>query len=251
MSEDGRPLLIKVTKLDIDSELRFYEDNVWPDRPVPECLDKGKTADGYWILMEDLTETHRLAVKMPITEAYATDLGTAIGRLHRGRNGCSDKPKIEPYLEHIEKGLRMLGGTWRDDLRTNLLLQLEHRELFGEIHGDLNPTNLLVAPGDVRVIDRQPFEWSITHWSLAADLAGAITHVWEPADRIAHEGTAIAAFIASSGFPADLVRRDYEWSRWLSAGIVADWIGDENDRERMRWLWEAQWRRFRAAVGSE
>lgn len=245
---NGQSFIVKVTRLKIDSELRFYDENRWPDRPVPACFDKGWTDDGYFLVLEDLSGSHVGGHLVEIDDRYASDLGTALGRLHHGRvtKCAASSPNL--YLAHVDKGLEELGDPWGQSLLTALREQMQHRELFGEVHGDVNPTNVLYRPGDTRIIDRQPFEWSLTHWSLAADLALAIIPYWPIEDRVRYEQVAIEAFVRASGFDEALVRRDYELAKWLTVLIVADWLIDAN-RQGMKWLWEAQWQRFLSSIG--
>ena len=61
---------------------------------------------------------------------------------------------------------------------------------FTLIHGDVGENNVLVPrAGDrpIYLIDRQPFDWSLTVWLGVYDLAYAIVLDWDTADRRRHE----------------------------------------------------------------
>ncbi len=53
---------------------------------------------------------------------------------------------------------------------------------FTLVHGDVNPGNVLTpisGAGPVYLIDRQPFDWSLTTWLGASDIAYMIVHRWD------------------------------------------------------------------------
>jgi hypothetical protein len=61
---------------------------------------------------------------------------------------------------------------------------------FTLIHGDVNRTNILVPrEGDrpLYIIDRQPFDWSLTVWLGVYDLAYAVVLDWGIEQRRLHE----------------------------------------------------------------
>ena len=53
---------------------------------------------------------------------------------------------------------------------------------FRLIHGDINPGNLLISHkgfDPIYIIDRQPFDWSLTTWLGVYNLSYFIVHWWD------------------------------------------------------------------------
>jgi hypothetical protein len=86
-------------------------------------------------------------------------------------------------------------------------------EGFSIIHGDTGEGNILVPRADIRpiyLIDRQPFDWSLTVWLGAYDLAYAIVLDWPVATRRAWEIPILRQYhetLLAQGV------KDYPWER--------------------------------------
>ena len=124
------------------------------------------------------------------------------------------------------------------------------------VHGDLNPGNLLVPKsrcGPVLLIDRQPFDWSLTRWLAVSDLALAMVPWWDTDVRrrleplvLEHYGEELRAH-GVADYPMSKLRDDYRLCLGMAIAVPVQWCVLEGDRERMRWLWSMQLQRALAA----
>jgi hypothetical protein len=245
------------------------------DAPIPRCYDAQFSAAprAYHILMEDLSATHTNTWERPPTLEYGCAVAEALAALHarwwgaerlRAHGGMPGQPEIERYIGHTRQGLEpmidALGETldpaWRQallDIFANHPARMVERTRdssgFTLVHGDVNPGNILAphdAPGPVYLVDRQPFDWSLTTWLGASDLAYMIVHRWERELRRAWELPILRHY------HEQLTRRgivDYSWEQLVydyrlaavqSVYVAVEWCVLEEDRTRMRWLWEQQ-----------
>src|SRR5262249_43074193 len=64
------------------------------------------------------------------------------------------------------------------------------------IHGDSHNGNFLLPKieGETYLIDRQPFEWSLTCWLGISDLTYMMVHWWFPVFRQRHEKSLLQAY---------------------------------------------------------
>ena len=120
------------------------------------------------------------------------------------------------------------------------------------LHGDPNPGNLLVPKsrrGPVLLIDRQPFDWSLTRWLAVSDLALAMVPWWDTDVRRRLEPLVLEQYgeeLQARGvadYPMSKIRDDYRLCLGMAVAIPVEWCILEGDRERMRWLWSLQLRR--------
>lgn len=197
------------------------------DAPLPRCYDAqyDATLPGYHLLMDDLSATHRNSWEVTPTLERGIALVDAVAALHaaywqqeqRAKRGFSVTANaLDRYLGHIRPGVEPLLAhtsgafelTWHAAIHSMfeqhpLLMHARLHDQHGItlIHGDLNPGNILVpreGTMPVFLIDRQPFDWSLTVWLGVSDLAYAIVHWWPTEQRRAYEaprlylGTALA-----------------------------------------------------------
>jgi hypothetical protein len=253
------------------------------DAPVPRCYDARYDAErrAYHLLLEDLGATHTNTWELPVTPAFVAALGDALAALHAHRWTPAqlapigaDLPgtaEIERYMAHISQGLAPLLDIGGEDVRPEwraLLPRIfaQHPGLMRErardphglclVHGDVNPGNILaprVAGGRVYIVDRQPFDWSLTVWLGVSDLAYLMCSFWSEATRRAHETPLLRAYHDGllrrgvTGYPWDRLWRDYRLTAVQSVYVAVEWCVLPEDRERMRWLWSAELRRAMAA----
>lgn len=251
--------------------------------PVPRCYDAryDPAEPAYHLLMEDLSASHANCWQRPVTTALAEAIGAALAALHAHRwaparvaevAAPADDAAIGRYLAHIEQGLAPLLAVGGDDLRP------EWRELLPRIveamprrmrerardprgiclvHGDVNSGNILApraADGPVFLVDRQPFDWSLTVWLGASDPAYLMCTFWDEADRRAHEEPLLRAYHREllargvQGYPWERLWDDYRLAAVQSVYVAVEWCVLEQDRERMRWLWSMELRRAMAAI---
>jgi hypothetical protein len=280
-SRGERPaaLFLKMsTSLAPRSEVDYYARDYLdlPDRPLPRCYEAVWAPDPprYHLLLEDLSATHRNNHHRRPTPAYARRLVGEMAALHAHRwtparlaeiGARQPGPaEVEAYVAQARAGLEPLLDLTRADLAPGWPDLL--REVFDRhpplmvaraadprgitlIHGDLNPGNVLSprrGRGRVYLIDRQPFDWSLTVWLAVSDLAYAIVHSWPTDLRRRLEEPILRHY------HAELARRgvaDYPWERlWAdyrlaavqSLYVAVEWCVLPEDRERMAWVWRPQ-----------
>ena len=117
---------------------------------------------------------------------------------------------------------------------------------FCLIHGDANPTNILVPRTGlgppIYMIDRQPFDTSLTIFLGVYDLTHAIVHRWEPENRRQLEMPLLHRYhqqLILHGVD------NYTWKQLVSDYILCAGMGLYDAVERLRegrndelkWLW--------------
>jgi len=261
------------------SEVDYYmKDYVrLEDAPLPRCYDASYEDGAYHLLLEDLSGTHRNRWDAAPTILYGQAAGAALAKLHAHHwfSASADAAVggMQRYLDYMLQGREPLMEALRgdadaerrsfaerifDELPAALLRRAADGAGFTLVHGDLNPGNILTcgedAAMDVRFIDRQPFDWSLTHWLGASDLAYLMGLWWEPELRRAYELDALRAYYegllnrgAAADYPWDRLLRDYRLTLLQNVFVAASWCIDERERRDMRWLWEAELDRAAAA----
>lgn len=267
------------------SEVHYYtRDYVGlADAPLVRCFaaafDPGARA--YHLLLDDLSGSHVNGDHRAPSREHAVAIGEAFGVLHAHRWGeprlaelgeraptpgdvarhlAAIAAGVEPLIEAMGDAL---APAWAVRLRRivahmpeRYVARARDTRALTLLHGDPNPGNLLVpkdAPGPLLLIDRQPFDDSITAWSGTLDLVAAIVPWWEPEARRRFERDALGAWhrtlcARGAGDPgADFLVGDYRF--FLTEGLATPlrWCADPADRERMRWLWTRQLERAMAA----
>jgi hypothetical protein len=246
------------------------------DAPIPTSYDAqfDEASAAYHILMDDLSATHRNNFETTPDLAYGIAVAEALATLHAYRWGeegfrpaggaIPDQRQIDRYIAVAQAGLEpmlaelgsVLDPLWRDalyDIFTFHPRWMAERTNdpsgFTLVHGDPNPGNILsprVGGGRIYLIDRQPFDWSLTTWLGVHDLTYAIVHPWDIALRREMEWPILEAY------HAELVRRgvtDYSWSQLAtdyklcavqSVYVATEWCSVPEDVKPMKWLWEKQ-----------
>lgn len=253
------------------------------DAPLPRCYDAqiDETIPAYHLLMDDLSATHQSNFQTTPTLGYGEALAEAAAALHapywqpeqRAVLGSVEPPaaQFERYLKHSVQGLEPLFAATQNDITKDeqellrnifawhpvaVRTRLRDSRGLALIHGDLNPGNILsprTGDGQIYLIDRQPFDWSLTVWLGVSDLAYAMVHWWPTELRRAFEQPVLRRYHQA------LVQRgvnDYSWAQlWddyrlmavLSLYVAVEWCVLPEDRERMRWVWFPQLQKALAA----
>jgi hypothetical protein len=266
------------------SEVHYYTNDYTdlPNAPIPTCYDGVYQADprAYHLLVEDLSATHQDTWEMPPTLERGKATAEALAYLHShywgevriesiGEN-IPGEEEIGRYVHHNKLGLgplfETLGETldpeWRQtmldvfDFHPRAMLARTRNQLgFTIIHGDVNPGNTLApieGDGRIYLIDRQPFDWSLTCWLGVADLAYMMVEWWDVDFRRAHETAVLRHYQASLkqfgvDYPWELLWDDYRLTAVQSLQGTAEWCVLEEDREGMRWVWEPKLHKALAA----
>jgi len=243
-------LFLKMVDADLDDEffgvsevdyyLRDYADV--PDAPIIHCYHAAYSEElkRYHLLLDDLTETHiEAAEKMPSLE-YGQALADGLAAMHArwwGGKRLAEagaplhnpshirrfvdiaEPGAGHIIEHFSGELK---AHWPDliwDLYDNhpaaIIERTGDENGFTIIHGDVGHNNVLVPrEGDrpIYIIDRQPFDWSLTTWLGVFDLAYAMVLDWPVALRRRLEMPVLRRYherLLMAGIDGD----SYSWKR--------------------------------------
>jgi hypothetical protein len=177
--------------------------------PLVRCYDAIFSGEKmcYHVLMDDLSETHVEAEQKAPTLEYGMALADGLAILHARWWGASrfselgermhSAKKIQRFVDISECGVAVildryantLEPHWPAVLRTLfekyprvILERARDDNGFTVIHGDVGQKNILVprdADRPIYIIDRQPFDWSLTIWLGVYDLAYAIVLDWD------------------------------------------------------------------------
>jgi len=236
--------------------------------PLLRCHDAEWADGGYHLLLDDVSATHANGFDLEWTDAHCDAVADGLAALHAHRWDEPAPPAaLDAYLGHIARGLEpLLALAGLDPAREVLLVETLERapavmraRLAGAclVHGDVNPGNVLLpraGAGPVYLIDRQPFEWSLTRWLGVSDLAYLMCAFWPAEQRRARERRMLSRYHAGllalgvRGYDFDALWDDYRLCAVQTAHVAIEWCVLADDRERMRWLWSAQLERAFAAM---
>jgi hypothetical protein len=252
------------------SEIDYYvRDYAGVDcAPLVRCYDGAFSAEQrrYHLLLDDLSDSHVEAKTKTPTLEYGLALAEALaclhahwwgaGRIAESGDRLPSAGQINRFVEIAAPGAGHIIREFGDRLKPHWpqtmveLIERHPRAMtartrdgngFALIHGDVNRTNILVPREGVRplyIIDRQPFDWSLTVWLAAYDLAYAVVLDWEIEVRRRHEMAILRHYydhLIARGV------RDYAWERlvddyrlsaaicvyvaieWCRGGINREW----------------------------
>jgi hypothetical protein len=187
---------------EVEYYLRDYVDV--PDAPLLRCYDGrySPTLQRYHLLLEDVATSHTVACSQPPTLAYGLALAEAFAILHGRWWGAArlaeanaprhDADHIRRFVKIAEPGAGHIIGQLANELQPHwpavihdlfahhpqaMINRTQDVNGFTLIHGDAGCYNTMVPRVGVRplyLIDRQPFDWSLTTWLGVYDLAYAI-----------------------------------------------------------------------------
>ncbi|GAB5389765.1 MAG: hypothetical protein Alpg2KO_27330 [Alphaproteobacteria bacterium] len=261
--------LCRSDSFDGQSEIDFYTRDYadLPDAPLPICHAHGHLQDGgYWLLLQDLSATHRDNKDIRPDTAIVSGFAQSIGRLHAHHfNARSDSAdQFRRFMGHVSTGLSPLFEHLEDDLSAPDRDLIQHvfdthpdrmlarlADAHGQclLHGDANPTNLLspiTGEGQHYLIDRQPFDWSLRNGPGAIDLITQSVPFWPRADRRMHEGKLLSVYhqaLGQSGYSLQDLWDDYRLCLPHTLYMAVEWCSDPEDLTGMQWLWQAQLQR--------
>jgi hypothetical protein len=256
---------------EVDYYTRDYLDV--PDAPLLRCYD-GRYSPAlrrYHLLLEDVSPSHVVAGSKTPTLAYGLALADAFAALHArwwgpdqlAESGAPihDAAHIRRFVAIAEPGLDPILTCCAANLEPHWPLALH--ELFARLpdtliaraddlngytlfHGDAGENNILVPrDGDrpLYVIDRQPFDWSLTTGLGAYDFAYALVLDWPVELRRAWEEPVLRRYHAEllrrgvSGYSWEQLWGDYRLCIALCVTIPVEYCrGGLNERWLPVWL---------------
>jgi len=181
--------------------------------PLVHCYDAVYSVEQqrYHLLLDDLTETHVVAAEKAPTLEYGLALAEGLAVMHARWWGgqrlaeagapIHSAAHIQRFVEIAEPGAGHILNRFSAELKPHwpdliyalyanhpqaIITRTKDDNGFTLIHGDTGHNNILV-PYDgeepMYIIDRQPFNWSLTTWLGVYDLAYAIVLDWDVATR--------------------------------------------------------------------
>jgi hypothetical protein len=257
------------------SEVNYYtRDYVGVEgAPIVSCYDAAFSAAQrrYHVLLEDLSDTHVPAAERTPTLAYGLALAEGLAAMHARWWGALRLAEADASIhsaDHIDRFVRVaepgvghilgrfsaaLEPHWPElmaalveRLLPALLLRTRNDNGFTIIHGDAGQHNILTPrSGDrpIYLIDRQPFDWSLTTWLGVYDLAYAMVLDWdidtrrrleEPVLRRYHDHLAARGV---TGYPWQRLLDDYRLSAAMGVLVATEYCrGGVNERWIPVWL---------------
>jgi hypothetical protein len=274
-------LFLKLVNTDLEdeffgpSEVAYYTRDYVdvPDAPLIRCYDAVFSAEKrrYHILLDDLSETHVEAIEKVPTLDYGLALAEGLAVMHArwwgaGRLAEAGAPihsarHIRRFVDIAEPGVAHILGRfsaqlkphWPDLIRAlyakhpqRMIERAQDATGFTLIHGDVGHSNILVprnADRPIYIIDRQPFNWSLTTWLGVYDLAYAIVLDWDVQLRRRLEIPLLQRYREQlvengvTGYPWERLFDDYRLSVAMGVHIATEYCrGGVNERLIPFWL---------------
>lgn len=225
----------------------------------------------YHLLLDDLSATHVAASTRAPTLGYGLALAEGLALIHARWWGTDRLAEAgarlpaarqirrfvdiaEPGAGHIiEHFSGKLKAHWPDAIRSlyarhpqAMIARTSDGEGFTLIHGDVGHNNILVPrDGDrpVYIVDRQPFDWSLTTWLGVYDLAYAMILYWDVETRrrlelpVLEQYHDLLAENGVQGYSWDRLWDDYRLSAAMGVYVATEWCrGGVNERWTEVWL---------------
>lgn len=260
------------------SEVNYYARDYisLANPPIPTCYH-ARYSDNprrYHILMDDLSASHRNNWRIKPTLAYGCAVAQALAAMHAHWWGVEklhsidgiipSQIEIERYVDRAQAGLlpmlenvkAEIDGSWKHALTdifkyhpAKMVERAKNNSGFTLIHGDVNPGNILSpldGDGKTYLIDRQPFDWSLTTWLGVSDIAYMMVHWWETDLRRQLEISILREYYESlvrngvSGYEWEQLLNDYKLTAVQSIYVATAWCVSDKDRSKMKWVWFPQ-----------
>lgn len=254
---------------EVDYYLRDYVDV--PDAPLLRCYHGryAPTLHRYHLLLADVSATHQIACDQPPTLEYGRALAEAFAILHARWWGAArlaqaplhDAAHIRRFVAIAEPGadhiISQLAGElkphWPAAIRDifahhpqAMIRRSQDTNGFTLIHGDAGCYNIMTPREGARpiyLIDRQPFDWSLTTWLGVYDLvyalilhpAGETDRPWELTILRHYHETLIRRGV--SGYSWAQLWDDYRLCVAMGVYIAVEYCrGDVNPSTQWVWL---------------
>ena len=274
-------LFLKMVNADLEdeffgpSEVTYYTRDYAgvEDAPLVRCYSAAYSAEQqrYHLLLDDLSETHVEATEKAPTLEYGLALAEGLAVMHARWWGAQRLAEVGAPMhngEHIRRFAEIaesgaghilnqfsakLKPRWPDTIRAlyanhpqAIIERTQNDNGFTLIHGDVGMTNILVprdADRPIYIIDRQPFDWSLTTWLGVYDLAYAIVLDWEVETRRRLEMPILRHYYDQlikkgvNGYPWEQLYDDYRLSAAMGVYIATEYCrGGVNERQIPFWL---------------
>ncbi len=252
--------------------------------PLPRCLGWELNEAAYLILLEDLAETHKVNWQCDLSLAQAQSTAKAMANLHSLWWGCEaesageqnpSRDRIRKYIATAAAGLDglLLDADFLEQKDVALILQILEKaertyvELANQAidrltltHSDPNPGNILLPKVDTGpnclptyLIDRQPFDWTLSFWLGASDLALMMIHWWPTETRRKLEKEIVQTYVdrlLEQGKSCTFTRiwDDYRICATQSLLVTLSRCRHDEERNRFAWVWKPQLKKTLAAL---
>jgi hypothetical protein len=215
-------LFLKMVNTDTGDDEHFYDSEVTyylrdyvgvANAPLLRCYDGvySERLQRYHLLLDDVSQTHVQATLKAPTLEYGLALAEGLAILHAHYWGAErlaeagasihDASHIQRFVDIARPGLAHIVRQFSSELQPHwveamrnlferhpqaMIRRAKDLRGFTLIHGDAGSYNILAPRQGERpiyLIDRQPFNWSLTTWLGVYDLAYAIVLEWAPETR--------------------------------------------------------------------
>jgi hypothetical protein len=266
------------------SEVDYYTRDYLgvPDAPLIRCYHGAYSPElqRYHLLLDDLSETHSAATDLTPTLEYGLALAEGLAALHAHWWGAKrlaeigapihNAAHIQRFIDIARPGAEHILARFTPDLEPHwpglihdlyarhpraLIERTQDDNGFTLIHGDAGCTNILAPVQGERpiyLIDRQPFDWSLTTWLGAYDLAYAMVLDWEVELRRKLETPVLRRYHEAlqqrgvTGYSWQRLWDDYRLCAAMGVYIATEYCrGGVN--ERYTWVWLPMLQRSLAA----
>jgi len=193
------------------SEVTYYTQDYLDleDAPLIRCYNAvfSQEQQRYHLLLDDISETHVKSTEKTQTLEFGLALAEALAVMHARWWGSRQlaeadapihdakhiqrfvqiaEPGVGHIVKHFSSNLKPHWPDLLDEIFSNhpqiMVARTQDDNGFTLIHGDVGAGNIMVPREGNRpiyIIDRQPFNWSLTTWLGVYDLAYAIVLDWE------------------------------------------------------------------------
>lgn len=274
-------LFLKMVNTDIGDEESFGPSEGYyytrdyldvPDAPLLRCYDGrySPTLQRYHLLLEDVALTHKVACDKSPSLDYGLALAEAFAILHARWWGAArlaeanaplhDAAHIRRFVAIAEPGAGHIIGQLANELQPHwpatirdlfarhpqaMIARTHNANGFTLIHGDAGCYNIMVPREGERplyLIDRQPFDWSLTTWLGAYDLAYAIALDWDVESRRQWEQPILRHYHQMlsqrgvQGYTWEQLWDDYRLCVAMGVYIAVEYCRGQYNEE-MQWVW--------------
>jgi hypothetical protein len=221
----------------------------------------------YHILLDDVSATHIEAKAKTPTLEYGLTLAEGLAAMHaswwgKQRLETADEPIpdaeainrfvdiAQPGADHIiTASADQLEPHWSNAIRElyekhpqKMVERTQNGNGFTLIHGDVNWNNILVPIEGNRplyIIDRQPFNWSLTTWLGVYDLAYAMVLEWDVEIRRALEKAILKHYHEQlitqgiRGYSWEQLYNDYRLSAAMCVYVATEWCRGQFNKDTL------------------